>query len=49
MVPVVLTEYIVVLKLAGLEKSAEVRVAERSELENGPFSEVGRIESKGER
>ncbi len=42
------TEYSVVLRLAGLEKSAEVRVAGRSELGDGPFSEVG-IESKGER
>lgn len=43
------TEHSVVLKLAGLEKSAEVRVAGRSELGDGPFSEVGMIESKGER
>ena len=43
------TEYSVVLKLAGLEKSAEVRVAGRSELGDGPFSEVGIIENKGER
>ena len=43
------TEYSVVLKLAGLEKSAEVRVVGRSELGDGPFSEVGIIENKGER
>ncbi len=36
------------LRLAGLEKSVEFRVAERSELGDGPFSEVEKIESKGE-
>ncbi len=42
------TEYSVVLRLAGLEKSVEFRVAGRSELGDGPFSEVEKIESEGE-
>ncbi len=42
------TEYSVVLRLAGLEKSVEFRVAGKSELGDGPFSKVEKIESEGE-